>query len=129
MKMNFPDELWGIIKDFLLEWKKAWQKKITLCHNSYPKNHKINQTFITNNIWKNINSYGIKSLKETILFLEFYNINTRLHYSTYLLPWSNHDSPKEIEIVSNYYDNINWFEDIANYEYWTIENLLLEYLL
>ena len=127
--MNFPDELWGIIKVFLFEWKKVWQKKITLCHNSYPKNHEINQTFITNNIWKNINSYGIKSLKETILFSEFYNINTRLHYSKYLLPWSNPDTPKEIEIVSNYYDNINWFEDIANYEYWSIENLLLEYLL
>ena len=129
MEMNFPDELWNVIKEFLFDWKKSWQKKITLCHNSYAKDIKVNNKLITNNIWKNINSYSIKSLKETILFSEFYNIHNRLHYSTYLLPWSNHDSPKEIEIVSNYYENINWFENIANYEYWSIENLLIEYLL
>ena len=33
MKYYFPNELWNIIKDYLLDWRKIWHRKLLIALN------------------------------------------------------------------------------------------------
>jgi hypothetical protein len=83
MKYCFPNELWNIIKDYLLDWRKIWHRKL----------------LIALNIDDHIN--GIRKNYPIILLAESYSLKKRLYYSYFLVPERN--DKNELR-VSNSYD-------------------------
>lgn len=56
---ELPDELWILLKDFLIEYKKHHKLKLKLVHNQFYKEYKISEIYTRWTypppIWKNTN--------------------------------------------------------------------------
>lgn len=88
MIFYFQDDIWKIIKDYTLDWKSTWHKKLKLCLG--PK--------------------YIKTLYPTELYGERYDMKTKLYYTTFKVPGKD-----KIELrVSSSYDIVenNWIDNL-----------------
>ena len=95
----FTDGVWDIIKDFLIDWKSAWQKNIT-------KNFKIINTYYPTN-----------------LLYENFCIKTNLSKKTYSHPLNPR---KKINVISNHYSDVDFLNSVASPE-WDIIDFTIDY--
>ena len=87
-----PNDIWNIIKIYMLDWKKTWKKKHQKLFNQC-----LNIRFLTNeerisvnnNFWKFRPSQGIKTLYPKKLISRKYNKKTGFIQSYWRIPWQN----------------------------------------
>ena len=113
MTLFIPDDIWRIIKKYMLDWKKTHQKMLNQCLNIrfLTDAEKIS---IKNNFWKSRPSRNNDSVSKKCVSWNF-NRKTGCIESFWRIPWQNKleyrtESPekKEIEEIINNNDGQEW---------------------
>lgn len=109
-----PDDIWRIIKKYMLDWKKTHQKMLNQCLNIrfLTDAEKIS---VKNNFWKSRPSQGIMTVYPKKCVSWNFNRKTGCIESFWRIPWQNKleyrtESPekKEIEEIINNNDGQQW---------------------
>lgn len=87
------DDVWDIVKEFMLDWKIGWDKKIQMTFED------------------------IKSRLPRMLIMERYDMKAKLYYITFRVPYRN--GWKEELRVCNHYNSIEnrWIDAFYSGEY------------
>ena len=93
-----PEDVWSIIKEFMLDWKKSWHKKISLSFRYYCLRDKDKKQY--GKFWRHRTFVGIHSLYPKKLVGENYCLKTKLYHTYFRIPWQH----KSEHRVSNGYE-------------------------
>ena len=109
--MYLPDDVWFVVKEFMLDWKKSWHKKISLSFNIHCLRDKDKKQY--GKFWRYRTFVGIRSLYPKKLVAENYCLKTKLYHSYFRIPWQH---KSEHRISNGYerhlidYENWDWLE-------------------
>ena len=82
--MEFPNEIWSIIKDFMSVWKEHHKRKL---NESFEMKFTNGVNKCQGSFWKGRYIIGIKTIYPKKLILEEYNIKTKLYHTAFRIPW------------------------------------------
>ena len=104
----FPDDVWLIIKEFMLDWQKSWHKKLQLSLDCRWLNISNGDKYEKGSVWRNRESVGIKSQFPIKILWENYNLQNKLYYTYFRVPRLGRRS--EMRISYNYAETV-WSSD------------------
>ena len=101
-----PDDVWGVIKEFMIDWKFIWHKKLQ---------ESLKSRFIMNgekkqksHYWQWRSEVGIRAAYPKKLVREYFDIQNKIYYSYFRIPWKH-----KLEMrISNGYSLVenNWID-------------------
>ena len=103
--MYLPEDVWGVVKEFMFDWKEIWHKKLILsldmrCLLRGDKKEK-------GEIWLGRTFVGVRALYPKKLVAENYCLKTKLYHTYFRIPW-RHKSEHRVSYVY----------DMVSHEYW-----------
>lgn len=104
---SIPEDVWSIIKEFTLDWKKTWHKKLMLSLECRWLNIDKGDSYEKGNIWRCRKKVGVRAQYPVKILMENFNLKNKLYYTYFRVPWQHKSEMR----VSNDYTLNNWSMD------------------
>lgn len=82
-----PDDVWGVVKEFMIDWKFIWHKKLQ---------ESLKPRFIMNGekkekgeYWRCRSEVGIRSAYPKKLVREYFDMQKKIYYCYFRIPWQH----------------------------------------
>ena len=102
-----PEDVWTIIKEFMLDWKKSWHKKLKLSLDCRWLNISNGDSYEKGEIWANRTKVGVTAQYPVKILWENYNLQNKLYYTYFRVPWRR---KSEMRTSYNYCETV-WTSD------------------
>ena len=82
-----PDDVWGVVKEFMIDWKFIWHKKLqeSLKSRFIMDGEKKEKGYY----WRSRSEVGIRAAYPKKLVREYFDMKKQLYYCYFRIPWQH----------------------------------------